>query len=114
MCYISALGGTLIKEEQASDKSYVIAVCLSAIFGMAGIQHFYMERWIEAIIDLSMFVLAIYLFATGQLLFAFIVFAIDGIHTFIVTIMLLTGSFRDGSGNLICYPGQKLKRGDAT
>ncbi len=104
----------MAEEEQASEKSYTIAVCLSAIFGMLGVQHFYMERWIEAILDLGMFFLAIYLFFVGEPVYAFIAFAIDGIHTFIVTIMLLTGSFRDGSGKLICYPGQKLKRGDAT
>lgn len=98
--------------EQPSDKSYTIAVCLSAIFGVAGIQHFYLGRHIEATIDLTLFIATIYLFVTGQILLAFIVGAIDAIHTFIVTIMLLTGSFRDGSGRLVLYPGQKLKTGD--
>ena len=103
---------TLITREQPSDKSYTIAVCLSAIFGVVGIQHFYLGRYIEATIDLVLFVATIYLFVTGQIVLAIIVGAVDAIHTFIVTIMLLTGSFRDGSGRLVLYPGQKLKTGD--
>jgi len=101
----------LIAEEHPSEKSYVIAVCLSAIFGVVGIQHFYMGRYVEAILDLGMFILTAYFFLTGETLFAFIVLVIDAIHTLIVTFMLLTGTFRDGTGRLICYPGQKLKRG---
>lgn len=94
-----------------SDKSYVVAVCLSAIFGVVGIQHFYMGRYFEACIDLGMFLTAIYFFTQGELLYAGLMFAADSIHTFIVTIMLLTGSFRDGNGRLICYPGQRLTKG---
>jgi len=102
----------LAQSQQPSDKSYVIAVCLSAIFGVVGIQHFYMGRYLEASLDLGMFILSLYFFFTGQIGYALVVLAIDGVHTFVVTIMLLTGSFRDGYGNLICYPGQKLKQGD--
>ena len=29
-------------------------------------------------------------------------------HAFVVTIQLLTGSFRDGAGRLVTYPGQRL------
>jgi TM2 domain-containing membrane protein YozV len=100
--------------EQPSRKSYTIAVCLSAIFGVVGIQHFYLGRYIEAIIDLGLFLAMIYFFATGQIVTGFVVGAVDALHTFVVTIMLLTGSFRDGSGNLVMYPGQKLKTGDST
>ena len=32
----------------------------------------------------------------------------DLIHSFAVTIMLLTGNFKDGEGRVVCYPGQKL------
>jgi len=104
----------LTTREQPSDKSYTIAVCLSAIFGVVGIQHFYLGRYVEATIDLVLFIATIYLFVTGQILFAVVVGAIDAIHTFIVTIMLLTGSFRDGGGRLVLYPGQKLKTGGVT
>ncbi len=100
--------------EKPSSKSYTIAVCLSAIFGVVGIQHFYLERWLEAILDLGMFIATVYFVATGQILIAFLVGAIDALHTLIVTIMLLTGTFRDGSGRLVLYPGQKLNTGGST
>ena len=101
------------RHAQPSDKSYTIAVCLSAVFGVVGIQHFYLGRLVEATIDLGLFVATIYFFLTGQFLLAFLVGAIDAIHTFIVTIMLLTGTFRDGRGRLVLYPGQKLKTGES-
>jgi len=95
--------------ETPSDKSYAIAVSLSAVFGVVGIQHFYLGRWFEAIVDLGLAILTVTLFLLGEPMWALLVGAIDAIHTFIVTIMLLTGSFRDGSGKLVCYPGQRLK-----
>jgi len=85
---------------------------MSAIFGIVGFQHFYLGRYIEGTIDFGLFILAIYLYVNGELLLGFAVFAIDSIHTFIVTIMLLTGSFKDGSGKLVCYPGQKITIGE--
>lgn len=104
---------SLSLREQPSDKSYTIAVCLSAIFGVVGIQHFYLGRIVEAMIDLGLFIATIYFFITGQIPLALLVGAIDALHTFIVTIMLLTGTFRDGHGRLVLYPGQKLKTGDS-
>ncbi len=98
--------------ETPSDKSYGIAVALSAVFGVVGVQHFYLGRWLEAAIDLGLAFLTIALFFMGEPLWALLVGAIDALHTFIVTIMLLTGSFRDGEGKLVCYPGQRLKTGD--
>ena len=103
----------MARHEKPSDKSYTIAVCLSAIFGVVGIQHFYLGRWIEATADFGLFVATIYFFVTGHFLLALLVGAIDALHTFIVTIMLLTGTFRDGRGGLVMYPGQKLKTGDS-
>ena len=102
----------MARQEQPSTKSYTIAVCLSAIFGVVGIQHFYLGRWFEAILDFCLFFGTITLFLIGEPLWAILVGAIDALHTFIVTIMLLTGSFRDGKGRLVCYPGQKLKTGE--
>lgn len=92
-----------------SEKNYVVAVCISGVFGMMGIHHFYLGRYIEGILDFSMFWLAIYFYFTGQLGLAALVFIVDFIHTFVVTIMLLVGAFKDGSGKIVCYPGQKLK-----
>ena len=95
--------------ERPSEKSYVIAVCLSGIFGVMGIQHFYLGRYVEASLDLGMFVMTAYFFFTGQNGLALLVLAIDAVHTIVVTFMLLTGTFRDGDGRLVCYPGQRLK-----
>ena len=100
------------KPQIPSPKSYVIAVCLSAIFGVVGIQHFYMGRIVEGIIDFGMVILALFLFATGHEGWAIGVFIVDSIHTFVVTVMLLTGTFKDGQGRVICYPGQKLYIGE--
>ncbi|MEM1221546.1 MAG: NINE protein [Verrucomicrobiota bacterium] len=91
-----------------SDKSYVVAVCISAVFGVMGIHHFYLGRYLEGLIDFSLFAATLYFYFTGQIGWAAVFFLIDSLHTFIITIMLLTGSFKDGKGNYVCYPGQKL------
>ena len=91
-----------------SKKSYVIAVCLSGIFGVLGVHHFYLRRYFEGVLDLSLAVLAYALYLTGHPVLALLVFMVDSLHTFIVTIMLLTGSIKDGDGHLVCYPGQRL------
>jgi hypothetical protein len=56
----------LYGHEQPSDKSYTIAVCLSAIFSVIGIQHFYLGRIVEATIDLTLFIATFYFFFSGQ------------------------------------------------
>jgi hypothetical protein len=94
---------------EVSPKSYAIAVALSGLFGVLGIHQFYLGRYLEGIFDLGMAIATLYFYITGNLLLAFLFFAIDGLHTFIVTIMLLVGSIKDGKGRLVCYPGQKLK-----
>ncbi len=93
---------------QPSEKSYVVAVCISAVFGVMGVHHFYLGRYIEGTIDFSLFVATLYFYFTGQLGWAALFFIADALHTFIITIMLLTGTFKDGKGYTICYPGQKL------
>ena len=93
---------------RCSEKSYAIAVSLSAIFGVLGIHHFYLGRYIEGVIDLGLSLLAFYYFITGHPVLTLIVFAVDVIHTFIITIMLLTGSFKDGDGRYVWYPNQQL------
>jgi TM2 domain-containing membrane protein YozV len=42
-----------------SSKKYSTAVCLSGIFGIIGIHHFYLGRWMHGIVDLSMTIGAI-------------------------------------------------------
>ncbi|WP_415904507.1 NINE protein [Neptuniibacter sp. QD48_55] len=96
--------------QQPSKKSYAVAVSLSAIFGVLGIHHFYLGRYLEGIIDFSLFVITMYFYLNGELLWALLFFVVDGLHTFVITIMLLTGSFKDGQGRYVCYPGQKLKQ----
>ncbi|MHC4512701.1 MAG: NINE protein [Planctomycetota bacterium] len=95
---------------ERSEKSYVVAVCLSAVFGVVGVQHFYLERYVQGFADLGMTLGAVTFFLRGQWLEAGLLFAVDCLHTLVVSIMLFTGSFRDGSGKLVCYPGQKLTR----
>lgn len=98
-----------VPASQPSSKSYAIAVSLSAIFGVIGVHHFYLGRYLEGVIDFGLFVATMYFFATGNMVWAFVFFVIDGLHTFIITIMLLTGAFKDGQGRYVCYPGQKLR-----
>jgi hypothetical protein len=95
--------------EQRSEKNFAVAVCLSGVFGVIGIQHFYLGRYLEGSCDLGLSIFGYFSLMNGEIVLGVVALAIDGIHTFIVTILLLTGSFRDGQGKLVCYPGQKLK-----
>lgn len=94
--------------KEPSEKSYVVAVCLSAIFGVMGIHHFYLGRYLEGTFDFGLMVATLYCWYNGQVGLAIVFFVVDSLHTFIITIMLLTGSFKDGEGKYICYPGQRL------
>ena len=93
-----------------SKKSYTIAVCLSAVFGIIGVQHFYLERYFLGFTDVLLSVLAFYCFISGRFLYALIFFGLDFFHSLITTILLLTGSFEDGEGHTVCYPGQVLNK----
>ena len=94
--------------KEPSEKSYVVAVCLSGIFGMVGVQHFYLGRYLEGLADVAMTIGWVYSFVTGHILMGVAFIAADFLHSIIVTIMLLTGSFKDGNGYYVCYPGQVL------
>lgn len=93
---------------QISSRSYIVAVCLAGVFGTLGIHHFYLGRRLHGCIDMGMFIWALYLIATGRVIPGIAVFGIDFIHGVIVTILLLTGAYRDGDGALVAYPGQRL------
>ena len=95
--------------KQKSQKSYAVAVALSAVFGVLGIQHFYLGRYLLGLFGVGLSILALYCFVSGQILYAFLFFAVDFGHSLITTIMLLTGSFKDGNGHYVFYPGQELK-----
>lgn len=98
----------LDSEVQTSSKSYTIAVALSAIFGVLGIQHFYIGRYDMGFLDLGLSIGAVLLFVFDYPLYGVLLVLIDFVHTVIVTYLLLVGKFKDGDGNLITYPGQKL------
>ena len=98
----------LKRKIEPSPKNYILAVCLSAVFGVMGVHHFYLGRYVEGILDMGMAILTVVLYFMGFPGWALLVFALDSLHTLIVTIMLLTGSIKDGKGRLVCYPGQKL------
>lgn len=115
-------GDVMSQPIQVSQKKYGTAVCLSGIFGMLGIHHFYLGRHLHGLADFGMFVTAFALYVIGNfgmaagdagsgsyLTAALIIFAIDAVHTIWVTILLLTGQYRDGKGLLITYPGQRIK-----
>lgn len=91
-----------------SNKSYAVSVCLSSVLGYIGIQHFYLGRYFEGIIDVLLTIAWIYFFATGKILYAVVFIIADVVHSLTVTFLLLTGKFRDGNGRLVCYPGQVL------
>jgi TM2 domain-containing membrane protein YozV len=91
-----------------SEKSYVVAVCLSAVFGFIGIQHFYLKRPIQGFIDVGLTIGWISCFVSGKVLLGVLLLIGDVAHSLVVTILLLTGSYRDGDGRYVCYPGQEL------
>jgi TM2 domain-containing membrane protein YozV len=97
------------EREVPSSKNYTKAVILSGVFGFMGLQHFYLRRWGEGLLDLGLTAGWLWGFLTGHLIWGAVFLVVDSAHALFVTIALLTGNFRDGSGRLVCYPGQKLK-----
>ena len=98
--------------EQVSPKSYAVAVCLSGIFGIVGIQHFYLGRVLLGATDVGLTIGFVYCLSSDDpelFLVGMVLLILDVAHTLVTTIMLLIGSFRDGEGRLVCYPGQRLK-----
>ncbi|MEO1414325.1 MAG: TM2 domain-containing protein [Bacteroidota bacterium] len=92
-----------------SQKSYTVAVILSAIFGVLGIQHFYLGRWGMGFFDLGLTVGGLAFLAADMPLLGALLLGLDGIHTIFVTYKLLVGEYRDGNGLIVPYPGQKKK-----
>lgn len=85
-----------------------MSVCLSGLLGYVGLQHFYLGRYFEGVIDILLTAAWIYFFVTGKILYGVAFVVADVIHSITVTFLLLTGRFRDGDGRLVCYPGQVL------
>ena len=91
-----------------SEKSYIVAVCLVGIFGTLGFHHFYVNRWIHGLFDLSLAVLRIAFIIASELyiwflLSAGILFLIDFIHTVYFMYKLIVGEYMDGKGKPISY-----------
>ena len=100
------------KTVKKSPKKYVTAVCLSCVFGLLGIHHFYLGRWLHGFADFTMTIGGVILIGIGFDLLGILLLGIDIIHTFIITILLLVGAYKDGKGNIVTYPGQNLKQTD--
>lgn len=105
-------------KKQVSKKSYAIAVILSMIFGILGVHHFYLRRWKMAAFDLGLTIIGFSLLFTVPesrplgdvyIISGMLVLAIDFIHTIYVTYKLFVGEYADGDGNIVTYPGQKIK-----
>lgn len=85
-----------------------MAVTLSSVFGFLGAQHFYLGRYAEGILDVGLSIGWIVSFFHGEVVLGIVLLVADFAHAFIVTIVLLTGNFKDGEGRVVCYPGQNL------
>ncbi|TPV94074.1 MAG: TM2 domain-containing protein [Myxococcales bacterium FL481] len=109
MSLVPADDMSVARRPQASDRSYVVAVCLSAIFGVLGVQHFYLRRWGEGLLDVGLTASAAYSFLVAEAPLTGLAFmGLDLLHTIVVTSLLFIGRFKDGSGRVVAYPGQKL------
>lgn len=99
--------------KQASKKKFGTAVALCAVFGVAGIHHFYIGNILHGMIDLALLVVAVALLIQGDSTgnpglvgLGALVLIIDAIHSAVVFFRLIIGKQRDGHGLLIRYPGQ--------
>jgi len=73
-----------------------------------GIHHFYVERWAMGFFDLGLFLAFFFFWLKADYIFAIPLLLIDLVHTVIVTYWLFVGKYKDGSGKLITFPGQKI------
>lgn len=94
--------------EIPSERSYGVAVSLSAIFGILGVHHFYLGRIAHGLFDLSLSISGFTFLAMDRPIPAIVLLGIDWLHTIVVTFQLLVGAYRDGQGRLVTYPGQRI------
>jgi len=95
-------------EKTISKKSYTVAACLAGVFGILGIHHFYVGRWGMGLFDVALSIIGFGLIWGFNDPIGWIFIAVDVVHTAIVMYLLLVGEYKDGRGNIIAYPGQKL------
>lgn len=86
-----------------SSKSYVVSVCLVAVFGTVGVHHFYLGRWLHGAFDVSLVIMTMGLFFIYWPL-AIMTLVLDGIHTAYFMYKLIVGEYRDGSGRFVRVP----------
>lgn len=91
-----------------STRKYHVAVIISGIFGVLGVHHFYLGRWLLGFVDIGLALVAFTAFVNEHVAVAVAIFAIDAVHSLFTTVQLLVGAYRDGDGKLVCYPGQRI------
>ena len=96
------------RQEEISPKRYGIAVVLSAAVGWIGLQHFYLGRYGEGLLDVALTVGWIAALVYGEILLFAVLLLADFAHATVSTILLLIGQLNDGEGRRVCYPGQQL------
>ncbi len=96
--------------KKKSKKSFGLAVSLSSVLGLIGLQHFYLGRYLEGAIDVALTAGWIYALIVENFLLFGLFLGLDLLHSLVTTIMLLTGTFKDGEGAYVCYPGQNLNK----
>jgi len=96
------------QSDYLSEKNYVIAVSLCGIFGVLGLQHFYLGNYLHGLFDLLLLVGSVAAWTAasitsedGFLWLAFVLILTDSLHTAIVFYRLITGKQRDGHGCLV-------------
>jgi TM2 domain-containing membrane protein YozV len=99
-----------------SRRSYGKAVAMAAVFGTLGVHHFYLGRHALGILDLALSAGAVYFLVASDdvpgLSLGIALLAVDGLHSLIETFRLIVGSYRDGDGAVVAYPGQVVTRRD--
>ncbi|MBD3300162.1 MAG: hypothetical protein GF347_02310 [Candidatus Moranbacteria bacterium] len=96
-------------QKTISEKKYAVSICLAGVFGILGIHHFYLGKWLMGLFDLSLSIAAFYCLYTNHPLLGFLFLFIDILHSIIVISLLIVGKLKDGKGHLISYPGQKIQ-----
>jgi TM2 domain-containing membrane protein YozV len=74
---------------------------LCGIFGVLGIHHFYLGNMLHGLVDLSLLVLAVIMFASGFDGIGIVLFIVDAVHTIVVFYLLITEQQRDSAGRLV-------------
>lgn len=97
------------RPDDISPKSFGVAVAICAVFGLAGVHHFYLGNILHGIFDLGLLIAGVSLIAAddgAMALLGGLLLVVDAIHSGVVMYLLFTGGTTDGDGRLVAYPGQ--------